>query len=106
MPEAVITPAAVTTPPAGDGKTGDKGTTPETPQNPTKFKFKFDDADPGSENEVDLSDIKPEGDETPAAGDEGFKFESLDAIKESHADLYKAIKAEISKAQRYGKYGA
>ena len=41
-------------------------------------------------------------DETPAAEPE-FKFEQLDAIKEEHAELYKTLKAELSKGARFSK---
>lgn len=104
------TPPAVSIPSPGekspstgvtDPSSGDKSPSTDSPQNPTKFKFKFDDTD-ATETEVDFSDIKPE---EAAATDAGFKFEQLDAIKESNPDLYKSLKAELSKAKRYGEFG-
>jgi len=43
----------------------------------------------------------------PAAGgaEPEFKFEQLDAIKDSNPDLHKSLKAELSKGARFGKHG-
>lgn len=97
-----------TTPPVViPGSTPDAGgTTPpaeaggEVPKNP-KFKFSLDEGE--TPTEIDFTDVVPE--DVPVAGEaEAFKFESLDAIKESNPDLYKSLKTELSKAKRYSEY--
>lgn len=76
--------------------TGASGTGSGASAAPKSFKISYEDGDTPVEFSVD---------DTPASGaaPEGFKFESLDAIKDTHADLHKALKAELSKGTRYGK---
>lgn len=96
------TPAAPSTPSIPD--VGGEGGESAVPTNPTNPKFKFTVEDGESPIDLDLTDVQPEEGDITSPTD-AFKFEQLDAIKESHADLYKAIKAELSKAKRFGEYG-
>jgi len=68
-------------------------------------KVSFDLGDGSGPVEIDLEG-SPEGsgEGAGAAGTE-FKFADLDGIKDSHPDLYKSLKAELSKATRYSKFG-
>lgn len=71
------------------------------PKSGKPSKVSFDLGDGLGVTEIDLGD----GDESsPESGSE-FKFADLDTIKETHADLYKSLKAELSKATRYSKFG-
>jgi hypothetical protein len=82
-----------------DGGAGGGAGAKETPS-----KFSFDLGDGSGPTEIDFSDGEHEGG-TGGAGASEFKFADLDAIKETHADLYKSLKAELSKATRYSKFG-
>jgi len=81
---------------AGDSGAGGAGDGKGTPTTPTKLNITFGDGE--AAESFDLS-------EEAAVSEPEFKFEQLDAIKESNADLYKAAKAELSKAGRFGKVG-
>jgi hypothetical protein len=62
---------------------------------PKSVKITYDEGEP--ETELSLSDAAPEAEAS------GFKFESLDVLKDTHSDLHKALKAELSKASRFAK---
>jgi hypothetical protein len=63
---------------------------------PKSLKISFGDG----EQPVDFS-LEDEAAAAPA--DAEFKFEQLDAIKESHAELHKTLKSELSKGTRFSK---
>lgn len=103
-PSTPSTPAATPSPATQTPSSTPAATDPggSTPSESPSTKFKFDLGDGGPATEIDFS----EGEETPGAGESSeFKFADLDAIKDSHADLYKTLKAELSKTQRFGKFG-
>lgn len=89
----VSSPSVPATPPSAPATTPEGGA--DTPKAPSSFKFKFD--DDGAETEVQLEDstAPPEVD--------SFKFADLDAIKDSHGDLHKSLKRQVSERDRYSK---
>jgi len=92
-PTATPTPTPSTSSPT-PSPTPAASSTP-TPASPKSFKVAYEDGEP--ETEISFGDEKPEVEAS------GFKFEALDAIKESHGDLYKQLKAELSKGSRFAK---
>jgi hypothetical protein len=94
-PSIPSTPPSATPPTPSPAAPPAKTDAPATPETPKSVKITYDDGEP--ETELSLGDEKPE----PEAA--GFKFEQLDAIKESHGDLYKALKAELSRGSRFAK---
>ena len=94
MPEAIMTPtpAAQTPTPVTPAPTPSATPAPA----PKSFKIAYDDGE--TPTEVSF------GDEVKSEEPSGFKFESLDVLKDTHSDLYKSIKAEISRGSRYSKH--
>ena len=107
MPDALMTPPASAagatggTGAAGTG-TGGAATTGGTTgqsqsETPKSVKITYDDGEAPSE--LSLGDERSEPTETS-----GFKFDQLDPIKDSHADLFKALKSELSRGTRFAKH--
>ena len=72
-------------------------TPPVTSESPAKsFKISYEDGETPQEVSFEDSPATPHED--------GFKFEHLDSIKDTHSDLYKSIKAELSAKSRYSKH--
>lgn len=65
---------------------------------PKSFKFSLDE----NEAPVEFS-LEDEGASAGDKTDAEFRFDQLDAIKDTHADLYKTLKAELSKGSRFSK---
>lgn len=104
MPEALMNPTtattattstAATTGAAQSGAQTSTQGTQKTETAPKSVKITYDEGEP--ETELSLGDEKPEVETS------GFRFDQLDAIKESHSDLFKALKSELSRASRYSK---
>lgn len=83
---AVTTPAAATT-----------STTPtDAAAGPKSVKIDYE----GDGQAIDLA----LEDAAPAGKSDEFTFSSLDPIKDTHADLYKTLKSELSRGSRYSKH--
>ena len=110
MPELMTSPAPVVTPtptptpsptptPTSGGTPAPGGANGSQPTAPKPIKISYEDGE--AETELSLIDESGESKSEPPGG---FKFEQLDALKDSHPDLYKAVKAELSKGSRYSKH--
>lgn len=117
MPETVASPAAPASPNVGaspnvstgadsgasGADTGAQGAGSGSAPATKSSKFNFDLGDGGPPTEVDLGEGETVTEEGGGAAE--FKFADLDSIKDSNPDLYKSLKAELSKATRYSKFG-
>ncbi|MFZ1007920.1 MAG: hypothetical protein WAN65_13855 [Candidatus Sulfotelmatobacter sp.] len=92
---APSTPNIATTPDTGSSGATDAGTGTSTPSAPEKFAIDLGDGKPF---EIDFDD---EGGSDDTDDGAEFKFRDLDAIKESHADLHKALLRRLSEHSRF-----
>ena len=90
-PPTPVTPAPAAVPAPGGANTAP----PVNDKTPKSFKISYDEGETPTEFSV-------EGDQA-ASEPSAFKFEQLDALKDSHSDLYKSLKAELSAKSRYSK---
>jgi hypothetical protein len=96
MPELMTAP----TTPAAPAPATPAATQPTTPAKvdtaPKSFKISYEDGEAAQDVQLD--------DAQPSVEASSFKFDQLEPLKETHAELYKQIKAELSAKSRYSKH--